>query len=388
MEYRGFDIYHIDSLLSEEEIMVRKMVCEFVNKEVVPIINEHYEQGTFPMELISKMAELGLFGANIEGYECAGMNNVAYGLIMQELEKGDSGLRSFVSVQSGLVMYPILEFGSDEQKNYYLPKLAQGKLIGCFGLTEQDYGSNPGGLITNVRKDGSYYIINGEKMWITNGTIADIAIVWAKDENGIINGFIVEKGTPGFKANSIKRKLSLRASDTAELIFEDCKVHEKNRLPKALGLKPALMCLSQARYGIAWGAIGAAMGCFDEALKYSKIRIQFDKPIASFQLVQNKLVYMITEIIKARLLCIHLGRLKDKNLASHIHISVAKRNNVEIALKIARMARDILGASGITLDYTSMRHMCNLESVYTYEGTHDIHTLIIGAGITDIESYR
>lgn len=387
MEYRGFDFYHIDSLLGEEEIMARKMVRDFVNKEVVSIINKHYEQGTFPMELVSEMAELGLFGANIEGYECAGMNNVAYGLIMQELERGDSGLRSFVSVQSGLVMYPILEFGSDEQKNYYLPKLAHGKLIGCFGLTEQDYGSNPGGLITNVRKDGNYYIINGEKMWITNGTIADIAIVWAKDENGMINGFIVEKGTPGFKANSIKKKLSLRASDTAELIFEDCKVHEKNRLPKAIGLKSALMCLSQARYGIAWGAIGAAMACFDEALEYSKIRLQFAKPIASFQLVQNKLVYMVTEIIKAQLLCIHLGRLKDKNLANHVHISVAKRNNVEIALKIARIARDILGASGITLEYTSMRHMCNLESVYTYEGTHDIHTLIIGAGITGIESY-
>jgi glutaryl-CoA dehydrogenase len=388
MEFKGVDFYNTDSLLTEEELMVRKMVREFVDKEVMPIINDYYERSEFPMFLISKMGELGLYGANIEGYDCAGLNNIAYGLIMQELERGDSAIRSFVSVQSGLVMYPILEYGNEEQKKYYLPKLAQGKLIGCFGLTEQDYGSNPGGLITAVRKDNKHYIINGEKMWITNGTIADIAIVWAKDENGVINGFIVEKGTPGFTAISIKKKISLRASDTAELVFEDCKIPIENHLPKAVGLKAALKCLSQARYGIAWGAIGAAMACFDEALRYAKTRIQFDKPIASFQLVQNKLVYMLTEITKAQLLCIQLGRLKDKKLANHVHISLAKRNNVEIALKISRMARDILGASGITLEYNSMRHMCNLESVYTYEGTHDIHTLIIGADITGIESYK
>jgi len=388
MEFKSVDFYNTDSLLTEEELMVRKMVREFVDKEVMPIINDYYERSEFPMFLISKMGELGLYGANIEGYDCAGLNNIAYGLIMQELERGDSAIRSFVSVQSGLVMYPILEYGNEEQKKYYLPKLAQGKLIGCFGLTEQDYGSNPGGLITTVRKDNKHYIINGEKMWITNGTIADIAIVWAKDENGVINGFIVEKGTPGFTAISIKKKISLRASDTAELVFEDCKIPIENHLPKAVGLKAALKCLSQARYGIAWGAIGAAMACFDEALRYAKTRIQFDKPIASFQLVQNKLVYMLTEITKAQLLCIQLGRLKDKKLANHVHISLAKRNNVEIALKISRMARDILGASGITLEYNSMRHMCNLESVYTYEGTHDIHTLIIGADITGIESYK
>ncbi len=382
------DFFYIDLLLNEEEKMVKKMVNEFVEKEITPIINEYYEQGKFPLQLVKKMADLGLFGANIEGYECAGMNNVAYGLIMQELERGDSAIRSFVSVQSGLVMYPILEFGSEEQKNYYLPKLAKGELIGCFGLTEQDYGSNPGGLITTARKEGNQYIINGEKMWITNGTIADIAIIWAKDNDGIINGFIIEKGMKGFASREIKKKLSLKASDTAELIFEDCKVPEENRLPKAYGLKPALMCLTQARYGIAWGAIGAALACYNEALKYSKIRIQFDKPIAAFQLVQNKLVYMLTEIIKGQLLCIQLGRLKDMKLANHVHISMAKRNNVEIALKIARIARDILGASGITLEYSAMRHMCNLESVYTYEGTHDIHTLIIGSNITGIESYK
>ncbi len=386
--FKGVDFYNIDMLLSDEEKMIRDTVREYAEKKILPIINKHYEEGTFPKELIPDFAELGFFGANISGYECPGLNNVAYGLIMQELERVDSGIRSFVSVQSSLVMYPILEFGSEEQKRYWLPKLAKGEKIGCFGLTEADYGSNPGGLKTRARKDGNYYVINGSKMWITNGSMADVAVVWAKNEENVINGFLIEKGTKGFTAREVKGKLSLRASDTSELIFEECKVPAENRLPKGEGLVAPLKCLSQARYGIAWGAIGAAMACYQEALDYAKNRIQFDKPIASFQLVQNKLAYMLTEITKAQLLCLQLGRLKDLKLATHVHISMAKRNNVYIALQIARLARDILGANGITIEYNSMRHMCNLESVYTYEGTHDIHTLIIGEYITGIEAFR
>lgn len=386
--FKGVDFYNIDMLLSEEEKMIRDTVRDYVEKRIMPIIRKHYEEATFPKELIPELAELGLFGANISGYECLGINNVAYGLVMQELERADSGIRSFISVQSSLVMYPILEFGSEEQKQYWLPKLAKGEKIGCFGLTEADYGSNPGGLKTKARRDGNSYILNGSKMWITNGSMADVAVVWAKNEENIINGFLVEKGTKGFTATEVKGKLSLRASDTSELIFEDCRIPAENRLPKAEGLVAALKCLSQARYGIAWGAIGAAMACYQEALEYSKTRIQFDKPIASFQLVQNKLAYMLTEITKAQLLCLQLGRLKDLNLATHAHISMAKRNNVYIALQIARLARDILGANGITLEYNAMRHLCNLESVYTYEGTHDIHTLILGEYITGIEAYR
>jgi len=386
--FKGVDFYNIDMLLSDEEKMIRDTVREYAEKKILPIINKHYEEGTFPKEVIPDFAELGFFGANISGYGCAGLNNVAYGLIMQELERVDSGIRSFVSVQSSLVMYPILEFGSEQQKEYWLPKLAKGEKIGCFGLTEADYGSNPGGLKTRARKEGNYYIINGSKMWITNGSMADVAVVWAKNDENVINGFLVEKGTKGFAAKEVKGKLSLRASDTSELIFEECKVPAENRLPKAEGLVAPLKCLSQARYGIAWGAIGAAMACYQEALDYAKNRIQFDKPIASFQLVQNKLAYMLTEITKAQLLCLQLGRLKDLQLATHVHISMAKRNNVYIALQIARLARDILGANGITIEYNSMRHMCNLESVYTYEGTHDIHTLVIGEYITGIEAFR
>ena len=388
MGFKGVDFYSSDKLLSEDERLIRDTVREFVDNRIIPVINKHYEEATFPVELIPQMAELGLFGANINGYDCAGLNNVAYGLIMQELERGDSGMRSFVSVQSGLVMHSIHEYGSNEQKNYWIPKLAKGDKIGCFGLTEQDHGSDPGSIVTRSKKDGDSYVLNGEKMWITNGSIADVAIVWAKNEEKIVNGYIVEKGTPGFSAHAIKGKLSLRASDTSELVFDNCRIPAHNKLPNADSLKAALNCLSQARYGIAWGGVGAAMACYEEALNYAKTRIQFGKPIASFQLVQDKLTYMLTEITKAQLLSWQLGHLKDQNMATFARISLAKRNNVFIALQIARMAPDIFGASGITIEYNAMRHMCNLESVYTYEGTHDIHSLIVGEYITGIEAYR
>jgi glutaryl-CoA dehydrogenase len=385
--FSGADFYQVDGLLTEEERMMRDTVRRFVDEQVLPVIAKHYEDATFPKHLIPQLGEMGLLGSNLDGYGCAGLGAVAYGLIMQELERGDSGLRSFVSVQGGLVMYPIYAFGSEEQKDKWLPAMAKGEKIGCFGLTEPDYGSNPAGMVTRARKDGNSWILNGAKMWITNGSTADVAVVWAKDEGGVIRGFLVEKGTKGFGTVETKRKYSLRASDTSELIFEDCRIPAENLLPKSGGLKSPLMCLTQARYGIAWGAIGAALACFDEALQYSKSRVQFGKPIASFQLVQKKLADMLTEITKAQLVCWRLGRLKEEGKATPQQVSLAKRNNVHMALETARTCRDMLGASGITAEYQVMRHMCNLESVITYEGTHDIHTLVLGQALTGIDAF-
>ncbi|MBI4429506.1 MAG: acyl-CoA dehydrogenase family protein [Ignavibacteriales bacterium] len=377
----------MDDHLSQEEVLARNTVREFVDENVIPVIEKHYRSGSFPSELVPKMAELGLFGSTLPAkYGCAEMNNVAYGLVMQELERGDSAIRSFASVQSSLVMYPIFEFGAEKQKDHWLARLASGKAVGCFGLTEPDFGSNPGGMITRAERKNGGYLLNGAKMWITNGTIADIAVVWAKLD-GQIKGFLVEKGTKGFSAPEMTGKHSLRASVTSELVFQDCFIPEENILPKSGGLKSPLMCLSQARYGIAWGAVGSAMACYESALDYAKSRIQFDKPIASFQLIQEKLVYMVTEITKAQLLCLQLGRLKDSGKLKFTHVSMAKRNNVHHALEIARLARDIHGANGILDEYPVMRHMANLESVKTYEGTHDIHTLIIGEDITGIPAY-
>ena len=385
--FQGVDYYRIDELLSEDELMVRKTVRDYVDQKVLPIIEKHYEEGTFPVHLVAQMAELGLFGSTLPAkYGCVEMNNVAYGLMMQELERGDSGIRSFASVQSALVMYPIFKFGSEKQKDYWLPRLAAGQAIGCFGLTEPDYGSNPGGLVTRAEKRYGGYVLNGAKMWITNGSIADVAVVWAKLD-GEIKGFLVEQGTKGFTAPEMKGKHSLRASVTSELVFQDCFVPEENILPGSGGLKSPLQCLSQARYGIAWGAIGSSMACYDSALQYAKSRIQFDKPIASFQLTQEKLVHMVTEITKAQLLCLQLGRLKDQGKEKFTQISLAKRNNVSEALTIARMAREILGANGKLNEYPVMRHAANLESVKTYEGTHEMHTLIIGEDITGIPAY-
>ncbi len=387
-KFQGVDYYNIDALLSEDEVLVRNTVREFIDEKVLPIIEKHNRESTFPAQLIGQMAELGLFGATLPAkYGCAELNNVAYGLMMQELERGDSGIRSFASVQSGLVMYPIFTFGSDEQKDCWLPKLATGEKIGCFGLTEPDFGSNPGGLITRAEKRDGGFLLNGAKMWITNGTIADVAVVWAKLDGEII-GFLVEKGTKGFQAPEMHGKHSLRASVTSELVFQDCLIPESNLIPKTDGLRSPLMCLSQARYGIAWGALGASMACYDAALQYALSRKQFDKPIAAFQLTQEKLVYMITEITKGQLLCLQLGRLKDQNKARFTQISMAKRNNVYHALEIARVAREILGANGILDEYPVMRHAANLESVKTYEGTHEMHTLIIGEDITGIAAFN
>jgi glutaryl-CoA dehydrogenase len=387
-KFQGVDYYDVDASLSEEEILVRNTVRKFVDDNVLPVIEKHNRAGTFPAQLVKGMADLGLFGATLPAkYGCAELNNVAYGLMMQELERGDSGIRSFASVQSGLVMYPIFTFGSEEQKDYWLPKLAEGEKIGCFGLTEPDFGSNPGGMITRAERKNGGYLLNGAKMWITNGTIADVSVVWAKSD-GDIKGFLVEKGTKGFEAPEMHGKHSLRASVTSELVFQDCLIPEKNLLPKTGGLKSPLMCLSQARYGIAWGALGAAMACYDAALQYSLSRVQFDKPIASFQMTQEKLVYMVTEITKGQLLCLQLGRLKDQSKAKFTQISMAKRNNVYHALEIARMAREILGANGILDEYPVMRHAANLESVKTYEGTHEMHTLIIGEDITGIPAFN
>jgi len=382
-KFQGTDFYQIDDLLSDEERLIRQTVREFVDEEVMPVIRDHYRDGTFPIQLIAQLGKLGLLGSNLQGYGCAGLNNVAYGLINQELERGDSGLRSFASVQGSLVMYSIHQCGSEEQKQKWLPKLANGEAVGCFGLTEPDSGSNPDSMRTRVEKTKNGWLLNGSKMWITNGSLADVAVIWAKTENGI-RGFLVEKGTEGFTTKPLHGKLSLRASDTAELLFENCLIPQENLLPGTTGLKNALMCLTQARYGIAWGVIGSAMACYEEALEYAKGRIQFaNKPIASHQLVQEKLVYMLNEITKAQLLALQLGRLKDKGTKQiHVQISLAKRNNVYHALEIARLARQVLGANGISDDYQAMRHMCNLESVLTYEGTHDIHTLIVGEHIT------
>ena len=389
-KFQGFDFLHLDKSLSEDELLVRRTARDFVEDNLIPIIEECFRTERFPRELVPAMGELGFFGANLEGYGCAGMSNVEYGLVMQELERGDSGFRSFVSVQSALVMYPIYTFGSDEQKNAWLPALATGEKLGCFGLTEPGFGSNPGGMTTTARKAGDDYILNGEKMWITSGNIADVAVIWAKVENedNKVRGFLVETDRPGFKAHEVHGKWSLRASVTSGLSLQDVHVPAANLLPGSGGLKSPLMCLNQARYGISWGAIGAAMACYDTALQYAKARKQFHgQPIASHQLIQEKLVWMASEISKAQLLSLHVGRMKDAGTAGHEHISMAKRNNVWMALETARMSRDILGANGITEDYPIMRHMMNLESVKTYEGTHDIHALILGQHLTGIAAY-
>lgn len=389
------DLYDIDSLLSEDERAVRDSVRAFVNDKVLPIIGNAYVEGRFPKELISEMAGLGVLGANLpEEYGCAGLNSVAYGLIMQELERGDSGIRSFASVQGSLVMYPIFAFGSDEQKARLLPSMARAETIGCFGLTEPDFGSNPGGMITRARlqADGTW-ILNGAKMWITNGSTAHVAIVWAKtedrdDDGHSIRGFVVPTSTAGFSAKNQKGKLSLRASDTSELSFQDVHLPADAILPKSGGLKSPLMCLTQARYGIAWGAIGAAMYCYEEALSYAGNRVMFGKPIAGFQLQQARFAEMVTEIVKGRLLVLHLGRLKDAGKSTPQQVSLAKRNNVDVACDVAREARRVLGGNGILAEYGAMRHMENLESVYTYEGTHDIHTLIIGQAVTGLSAFE
>jgi len=386
--YKGVDYFNIDALLSEEERMIRDTTRDFVTKEVIPIIEHHNQAMTYPKELIPKMAELGFFGPTLPSeYGGMGINNVAYGLMMIELERGDSGLRSFASVQSALVMYPIFTFGSEEQKKKWLPALAKAEKIGCFGLTEPDYGSNPGGMITHAVKTEGGYILNGAKMWITNSPISDVAVVWAKLD-GVVNGFLVERGMKGFETPEMKGKLSLRASVTGEITLQDVFVPDENRFPNGVGLKCPLMCLNQARYGIAWGVLGAAMECYVTALEYSLSRIQFDKPIASFQITQEKLVWMLNEITKGQLMVYRLGRMKDEGTMKHTQVSMAKRNNCEAALTICRMAREILGANGILDEYPVMRHANNLESVKTYEGTHEMHTLIIGEDITGIAAFK
>jgi glutaryl-CoA dehydrogenase len=392
MAFDGVDFYQLDTLLSEEERAVRDTVRAWVDEHLMPVIGEYYIEGKFPKQLIPGMAELGLFGANLpEEYGCAGLNNVAYGLIMQELERGDSGIRSFASVQGGLVMYPIYAFGSQEQKQHWLPRLAAGKEIGCFGLTEPDYGSNPSGMITTAKETKEGWVLNGTKMWITNGSQATVAVIWAKtgaiDDPQSIRGFIVPTGTKGYAAKDQKGKLSLRASDTSEIHLEDVHLPKDALLPKSGGIKSPLSCLTQARYGIAWGAIGAAMACYDEALHYAKQRIMFGKPIGGTQIQQVRLADMLTEITKAQCLCLQLGRLKDAGTMTPQQVSLAKRNNVNMACECAREARRLLGANGILAEYHSMRHMANLESVYTYEGTHDMHSLILGQEVTGLAAY-
>jgi glutaryl-CoA dehydrogenase len=386
--FPGVDYIDIDSLLSEEERLVRESVRQFVDEKFLPVIAEHHRNATFPMELVPEMGDMNLFGANIDEYGLPGLGNVAYGLIMQELERGDSGLRSFVSVQSALVMYPIYTFGSQEQKDRWIPALASGRSIGCFGLTEPDFGSNPGAMRTTARRTSSGWVLNGAKQWITNGTLADVAVVWAQTEEGI-RGFLVEKGTPGYTSSDQHGKFSLRASVTSELGFQDCEIPADAILPETTDLKNALMCLTQARYGIAWGGLGAAMDCYQTALDYAKERIQFNgQPIACHQLVQEKLAWMITEITKGQLLALQLGRLKDRGKLKHYHVSMGKRNNVWVARECAKLAREILGANGIVDDYPVIRHMMNIESVYTYEGTHDIHGLVIGQAVTGIPAFN
>ncbi len=389
--FTGVDFYLIDALLSEEDKLIRHSFRNFVNNEWMPRVQHCFREGKFPLEIVPKLANLGVFGCHIDGYGCTKASSAGYGIMMQELERGDSGLRSFASVQSALSMTAIYEFGSEEQKNYWLPKLARGEKFACFGLTEPDFGSNPAGMHTFARKEGKHYILNGTKMWITNGSIADVAVVWAKTEKDnprSIRGFLVEKDAPGFTAKDIHGKLSMRASITSELSFDDCKISEENLLPKSSGLRSPLTCLSQARFGIAWGVIGAAMACYEEVVNYAKERFQFSKRIAGYQLIQEKLVWMLTEITKAQLLAWRLAKLKDEGRITPQQVSLAKMNNVKIALEIARSARDILGASGITDEYQSMRHMCNLESVYTYEGTHNVHLLILGEYITGISAFE
>jgi len=392
-KYHGVDFYALDTLLTEEERAIRDTVRSWVDEKLIPVIGDAYIEGKFPKQLIPGMAELGLFGANLpEEYGCAGLNNVAYGLIMQELERGDSGVRSFASVQGALVMYPIYAFGSDEQKKKWLPEMAKGSVIGCFGLTEPDYGSNPSGMITVAKETKDGWVLNGAKMWITNGSTAQVAVVWAKtgalDDVNSIRGFLVPTHTKGFSAKDQKGKLSLRASDTSELVLQDVHVAKDAILPKSGGLKSPLMCLTQARYGISWGALGAAMACYDEAVSYSKNRVMFGKPIGGFQLQQARLAEMLTEITKAQLLVLQLGRLKDQGTMTPQQVSLAKRNNVDMATDIARETRRLLGANGILVEYQAMRHLANLESVYTYEGTHDVHTLVLGQEITGISAFE
>lgn len=389
-QLKGTDFLNVSSLFSDDEIQIQNMAYDFVASEVLPVITAHYRDGTFPMELVPKMGQLGFYGANLpEKYGCAGLNNVAYGLLMQELERGDSGVRSFASVQGALVMYPIFAYGSEDQRQHWLPKLAKGEKIGCFGLTEPDHGSDPAGMETKARRDGKDWILHGAKMWITNGSLADVAIVWAKDEQGVIRGFLVEKGMKGFSAPEMTGKLSLRASVTSELVLDEVRVPDAtHRLPNIEGLKGPLGCLTQARYGIAWGGVGAAMACYESALAYAKSRIQFGKPIAGFQLVQKKLVDMMAGITKGQLLALQLGRLKDKGEAKFYHVSLGKRENIQLARDCAHTAREILAANGILDEYPVMRHMMNIESVYTYEGTHDMHTLILGEEITGLPAYR
>lgn len=389
MTVRGLDYANISILLTDEEMLVQHAARDFVEAEVLPVITEHHRQATFPHELVSEMAALGYLGSNLPAqYGCVGLNNVAYGLLSQELERGDSAVRSFVSVQTSLAMYPIYVFGSEEQKRKWLPAMARGEIIGCFGLTEPDVGSNPRAIKTRATKTEGGWRLSGTKMWITNGSIADIAIVWAKDDEDIIRGFIIEKGWDGFSTTDMHGKFSLRASVTSELIFDQVHVPDESRLPKAEGLAGPLQCLNQARYGITWGSIGAAMACYEAALKYAGERIQFGKPIASFQLTQEKLVWMLSEITKAQLLALQLGRLKDQDLLRHQQVSLGKRNNVWMARECARLSREIHGANGIVDEYPIMRHLMNLESVYTYEGTHEMHTLILGEDITGISAFE
>jgi glutaryl-CoA dehydrogenase len=388
MSFRGVDYLLIDSQFSEQELLVRQTARRFVDERYLPLARDCFRDSRFPRELVPEIGELGFLGANLHGFGCAGMSNVEYGLVMQELERGDSGLRSFVSVQGALVMYPILQYGSEEQKSRWLPLLQSGKAIGCFGLTEPDFGSNPAGMRTRAVKDGSGWVLNGEKTWITNGSSSDVAVVWARAEDGI-RGFLIEKGTPGFNASDIHGKWSMRASVTSSLSFSDCRLPDSALLPGAKGLKGPLACLSQARYGIGWGVLGAAMDCYETARSYATLRKQFDdKPIAAHQLVQEKLAGMITEITKAQLLALHCGRLKDDGKLEPAHISMLKRNNVAIALDCARISRDLLGANGITDEYPIIRHLCNLETVKTYEGTDHIHTLVIGERVTGIPAYK
>ena len=388
MKLFGPDFYNITELLTEEELMIQRTAYDFVQAEFMPLIHEHYEKGTFPNEIAAKLGELGFMGSSLpEESGGSGVSNVAYGLILHELERGDSGLRSFASVQGALVMYPIHAYGSEEQKSRWLPGLGAGTKIGCFGLTEPNFGSNPGGMATRCKRDGDDWILNGNKMWITNGSLADVSVVWARDDEGIIRGFLLEKGMEGFTSSDIHGKLSLRASITSELSMSDVRVPDSFRLPNIKGLKGRLGCLTQARYGIAWGMIGAAVDCYNTALDYSKERKQFSKPIAGYQLTQAKFAEMITRITEAQLMVYRLGRLKDEGTMNFQQVSMAKRNNCAMARDIAKMAREILGANGVTEDYSPIRHMANIESVFTYEGTHEMHTLILGQDVTGIAAF-